>query len=302
MLDPTLRTGRPRRARAALTLALLGAPSLASAAPATIAEPESSEANAAEPASEPATPAAPGIDAPPAASEPATLISSSEASARPETSGDEPLGGAHAPMSRMAYGPHVIPPRGVGMLTSGAVLAGLGVAGRVALEVYWGAVVGLEPSDPFQKTSTRNIILLTNVNNVFVVSGLGLLAGGLYRRGLHDGMQRPRPLADKATTKARFEKMRRDGVIILTLGAALWGSTRGIFLGIANDCSTNGCVYGYLESTYWATAIMVHVGAGMLAYSSGRLRADRGREQARFRWTLTPMLGRARGLGVAGSF
>ncbi len=206
------------------------------------------------------------------------------------------------PMSRMAVAPPAITSSGVGMLTSGAILAGLGVGGRVAMEVYWGAVVGLKPSDPFQKSSIRNIILLTNINNVFVVSGLGLLTGGLYRRGLYDGMHRPRPLDDKAPTTARYEKMRRDGAIILTLGAALWGSTRGIFLGIANDCTSNGCVYGYLESTYWATAIMVHVGAGMLAYSSGRLRADRGRERARIRWTLTPMLGRARGLGVAGSF
>ncbi|MCA9720579.1 MAG: hypothetical protein KC468_38305 [Myxococcales bacterium] len=277
---------------AALSLALLAAPAVATAAPSDVDGARAAPVETPAPAPAPEQPA-PEQPAPP------EVIDGGATLEGPRDPAEHDV-----PMTRIVSGP-ALPRRGVGMLASGAALTGLGVAGRVALEVFWGAVVGLKPGDPFQRTSTGNIILLTNMNNVLVASGLGLMSGGLHRRGFYDGrVHRPRSLAaDDAglahDERARYEKLRRDGIIVLTLGAALWGSTRGIFLSVVNACETNACVYGYLESTYWVTATMIHAGAGMLAYSSGRLRASHGR---RARWALAPMLGPARGLSVAGSF
>lgn len=175
---------------------------------------------------------------------------------------------------------------GRGMLIAGGVLTGVGVLGRIGLEVFWSTAAQLHPRAPFGMWSVPNVAFLTNWNSaMFLGPGLGLLAGGAYRRGRYEaGLGRPRDA----------RRMRLVGAALLGGGLGLWALTRALMLPIARACPSNACFYTTLETTFWISAGATFAGVGHLAYAQGYLR---GRIQA------APALGPGfTGLAVRGSF
>ena len=177
---------------------------------------------------------------------------------------------------------------GRAMLVAGGLLTGAGVLGRVGLEVFWRTTAGLEPGAPFGKWSLANIAFVTNWNSaMFLGPGLGLLAGGMYRRARHDAL----PGRGQAA-----RRMRRVGVGLLGGGLGLWVLTRAVMLPIADACGSNACFYGTLESTFWIGTAATFTGALHLAYAQGHLRGAS-------RVQLAPSLGMGfTGLTVSGRF
>ncbi|MDC0718761.1 hypothetical protein [Nannocystis bainbridge] len=209
----------------------------------------------------PADPAAPGalVPAPPA-TRPAVVVSS--------------------PVRRAKTGR--------GLLIAGGVLTGLGVVGRIGLEVFWSTAAQIVPNDPFARWSTANLVFVTNWNNLmFFGPGLGLLTAGAYRRGGHEaGLGKLRDA----------RRMRLVGIGLLGGGLGLWALSRALFLPIADACPSNRCAYTTLETTFWVGAGAIFAGAAHLAYATGYSRAAA-------RVQVAPSLGPGfAGLGLTGRF
>jgi hypothetical protein len=204
---------------------------------------------------------------------------------------------AEAPATTAAPAPEVrmpvaAPPAraartGRGMLIAGGVLTGLGVLGRIGLEVFWSTAAKIVPDDPFPRWSVPNLVFLTNWNNImFFGPGLGLLTAGAYRRGGHEA--RSGRLRDA-------RKMRAVGIGLLAGGLGLWALSRALFLPISDNCS-NRCAYTTLETTFWIGAGATFAGAAHLAYATGY---QRGKPTVR----VAPGLGPGyAGLALAGRF
>lgn len=157
-----------------------------------------------------------------------------------------------------------LPKSGRGMLIAGGVLTGLGVVGRIALEVYWSTAAQIVPSDPFQRWSLKDLAFVTNWNNLmFFAPGLGLMTAGAHRRGYYD-------VARGHRRDAR--RMRLVGLGMLGGGLGLLALTRALFVPIADACPSNSCAYTYLETTFWIGAGATFAGAAHLAYAAGQRR------------------------------
>jgi len=177
---------------------------------------------------------------------------------------------------------------GRGLLIAGGVLTGLGVVGRIGLEVFWSTAAQIVPTDPFARWSTGNLVFVTNWNNLmFFGPGLGLLTAGAYRRGGHEaGLGKPRDA----------RRMRLVGIGLLSRGLGLWALSRALFLPIADACPSNRCAYTTLETTFWIGTGAIFAGAAHLAYGTGYSRAAA-------KVSVAPSLGPGfAGLGLAGRF
>lgn len=255
---------------APLTLALVLAAHLAPEGATHPSEP------ATAPASEPSADLAEAESAPPAADEPAPL----PAAAPPA----EP---APAP-ARKPAGPKR--PAGRGLTIAGGVLTGLGVAGRLGIDVFLATVADLRPSEPYGTWSVGAFFMATSFSNVPTLTGIGLLGAGAYRRGHWDGQRGRTPSRARA----------RLGWGLLGGGLGLWGLSRALFFPWVNVCQTNGCAYGYLETTYYASAGLAIAGLTMVTREAGLRRADDEREAGYIR--ITPLFGPSQGLALSGRF
>jgi hypothetical protein len=240
---------------------------------------------------------APGEAAAPGEPEPATpaAVDGTPAdAATPATPVDANATGAMTPAPRVVGGasPGAKAKTGRGLLIAGGVLTGLGVVGRIGLEVFWSTAAQIVPTDPFARWSTANLVFVTNWNNLmFFGPGLGLLTAGAYRRGAHEaslGKQRD------------AQRMRRVGIGLLGGGLGLWVLSRALFLPIAEACPSNRCAYTTLETTFWIGAGAIFAGAAHLAYGTGYLRAG---ARAHVRVHMAPSFGPGfGGLALAGRF
>lgn len=218
------------------------------------------------------------VAAEPAAAEPAAVEAAAAPSFAPRPA--VPLPTAAQPVKATKTGR--------GMLIAGGVLTGVGVLGRIGLEVFWSTAAQLHPGSPFGTWSLANIAFLTNWNSaMFFGPGLGLLAGGAYRRGRHE--------AGRGTVRDA-RQIRRLGIGLLGGGLGLWALTRALMLPIANSCGSNACFYTTLESTFWISAGATFAGAAHLAYAQGYLR---GAARVRVAPSLTPSFA---GFAVSGRF
>lgn len=153
---------------------------------------------------------------------------------------------------------------GRGMLIAGGVLTGLGVVGRIGLEVFWSTAAKIVPTDPFPRWSVANVVFVTNWNNVmFFGPGLGLLTAEAYRRGGHEA---------RLGLVRDARRMRKVGIGLLAGGLGLWALSRALFLPISDACS-NRCTYTTLETTFWIGAGATFAGAAHLAYATGYARS-----------------------------
>jgi len=167
-------------------------------------------------------------------------------------------------------------------------LLGIGVVGRIAIEAFWVGPAKLEPSEPFGAWSIPGIALFTAFANVFVVPGIVLTGVGAARLGhsrASSDAWSPRPW--------QGPRARRVGWAVLGAGVGLWATTRLLALPILQSCPTNGCAYGYLESTYWLSLGATVAGAVVVGLNpSGPPRIS-----------VAPWLGaHARGVAVGGRF
>jgi hypothetical protein len=191
---------------------------------------------------------------------------------------------------------------GRGMLAAGGVLLALGAVGRLAIEGFWAGPARLEPGEPFGQWSIPNIAFFTSFSNVLVVPGLVLTGFGARRHGTWR-------LASGATDRNLGLKCRdlgrkcrshiiggRIGWGLLGGGLGLWAVTRALALPVLHRCETNGCAYGYLESTFWLSLGATVSGTALVGLSAGERRFERS-------VAVTPMLGPGgRGLAVGGRF
>lgn len=217
------------------------------------------------------------------------------AAAEPQAQADDPpeappaAPAPEAPAPAPAPAPTTAVRTGRGMLIAGGVLTGLGVVGRIALEVYWSTAAQIVPGDPFQRWSLKNLAFVTNWNNLmFFGPGLGLMTAGAYRRGRHEA------LTGKRHDAAR---MRVVGLGMLGGGLGLLALTRALFIPISSACPTNVCAYTTLETTFWIGAGATFAGAAHLAMAAGQRRGA----AARLRVTpaFTPSFA---GVALAGRF
>jgi len=210
---------------------------------------------------------------------------------------DESSASLGPPVSREAMPVPPAPPRprrgeksGRGMLIAGATLLGLGTAMRAGIEGFWAGPAALEAGEPFGQWSIPSIVFFTGFANLMVVPGLALTGAGARRRGRwrHD-----RGLADPDRTRLRW----RVGWGLLGGGLATWAVTRAVGVPVLRSCETNGCAYGYVETTQWASLGLAVPGVILVGLAAG----ERGRRPRRV--SAAPMLSpRTAGLSLGGRF
>lgn len=156
-----------------------------------------------------------------------------------------------------------------GMTLAGAVITGLGLAGRLGIDVFLGTRAGLRASEPYGTWSVGPFFMATTFSNVPTIVGLGLLGGGAYREGHEAGALRGL-LPDR--------RKRQLGLGLLGGGLGLWALSRAIFYPWVSACRTNGCAYGLLESTYYTSAGLVIAGLRLTLRQAGITRAKHERD------------------------
>lgn len=180
---------------------------------------------------------------------------------------------------------------GRGLVATSGALLGLGILGRGALEIFWVGPAKLEAREPFGQWSIPTIAFATSFGNALVVPGLVMMPFGTRRLGAWR-VHTSRVLADEA-------RARRNHVLgwgLLGGGLGLWALTRSIALPVLRRCETNGCAYGYLETTYWLSLGAAIPGAVLVGLSAGERRAKRP-------LSVMPVVdGHMRGLAVGGRF
>ncbi len=219
---------------------------------------------------------------------------------RAPTSG-APDPGFHQPSAELLKRRHAEARRGRILTIAGATLTGLGLAGRIGLDVFLATVAGLGPREPYGRWSVGSFFMATTFTNVPTLVGVGLLGGGSY----HGARAHGRRFAHRSS---RRNKRRAWGLIGGGLG--LWGLSRALFLPWTRACQSNACAYGYLEPTYFVSAGLVIGGVILAARESGFERAE-AEEKADYiklqsrrpRATLTPVVGPGfQGLSLSGRF
>jgi hypothetical protein len=180
---------------------------------------------------------------------------------------------------------------GRGLLATGGVLLGLGAVGRLAIEGFWAGPARLEAREPFGQWSLPNIAFFTTFANVLVVPGMVVTGLGARRHGAWRVASGAR-----ADDPVRTRRNARLGWGLLGGGLALWAVTRAVALPVLRACETNGCAYGYLESTYWLGLGAAVPGIVLVGLAAGERRAAR-------RFTAVPTLTPGwRGLSLGGRF
>lgn len=211
------------------------------------------------------------------------------ASTPPES---EPTTPAAAPGAASDPGTRSRPPRsGRGMLATGGALLGLSVVGRIVVEAFWGGPADLKASDPFGEWSIPVIAFTTGFPNALVVPGIITTAFGARRYGRWRVEQGRRP-ADPVRVRRNW----RLGWGLTGGGLSLWALTRAVAVPVLRACETNGCAYGYVESTFWLSLGAVVPGVVMVGLAAGERRASPP-------VSIAPMVGSgARGLALGGRF
>jgi hypothetical protein len=159
---------------------------------------------------------------------------------------------------------------GRGLLAVGGVLLGLGAAGRFAIEGFWAGPAQLEAREPFGQWSIPTIAFFTSFSNVLVVPGLVLTGFGARRHGTWRVASGARP-DDPALTR----RNRRLGWGLFGGGLSLWAVTRAAAIPVLRGCETNGCAYGYLESTFWLSLGTAVSGVALVGLAAGERRFAR---------------------------
>lgn len=177
-----------------------------------------------------------------------------------------------APAVSMTYAPMQRPARdGRGLLIAGGVLTGLAAGYRIGVEAFWGTRDELPPDGAFGRWSVPTIVLTTNLGNLpLLVPGAAMLIAGSHRRGVAEGW------ADYEGKRVReWSRLHKAGIGLLAGGLTLWGFGRALFLSWIDLCPTNACVYGMLETTFWAGGGMAIAGGMLTAYARGYKRGAR---------------------------
>lgn len=236
----------------------------------------------------------------PVAAGPDDAPSTAEAAAAAEPTSPEAPAPAVAPAVAPKPAPAVEAPKrrtvkvhpGRGMTIAGAVITGLGLAGRLGVDVFLGTVADLQPREPYGTWSVGPFFMATTFTNVPTLVGVGLLGGGAYREGHRDGGLR-------GTLPDRRKK--QIGWGLLGGGLGLWALSRALFYPWVRVCESNACAYGWLETTYYASAGLAIVGLRGVAYQAGLGRAKRERDADYIHITpvLSPTL---QGLALSGRF
>ncbi|MCX4243717.1 hypothetical protein [Paraliomyxa miuraensis] len=202
--------------------------------------------------------------------------------------GDPPVQHEVVPVPRVPADPAR---SGRRMLAAGGVLLGLGAVGRMAIGGFWAGPARLRPSEPFGQWSIPNIAFFTVFSNVLVVPGLVLTGFGSRRYGAWRVASGARP-----EDAARTDRRRKLGLGLLGSGLSLWVVSRAAALPVLRACQTNGCAYGFVESTFWLGLGLTTSGAVLSGLAAGERRATG-------RLAVTPTLGPSgRGLAVGGRF
>ncbi|MEZ4383231.1 MAG: hypothetical protein R3A79_18025 [Nannocystaceae bacterium] len=155
--------------------------------------------------------------------------------------------------------------RGRAMTIAGATLTGLGLVGRLGIDVFLGTVADLDANEPYGRWSVGPFFMATTFSNVPTIAGIGLLGGGLYREARAHGRRFQHPPSARS---------KRVGWGLLGGGLGLWALSRALFLPWTKACQSNGCAYGYLESSYFLSAGMVITGVAIVARQAGFERAE----------------------------
>jgi hypothetical protein len=151
------------------------------------------------------------------------------------------------------------------MTIAGAALTGLGLAGRLGIDVFLGTVADLDAREPYGRWNIGPFFMATVFSNAPTIAGIGLLGGGLYREARAHGRRFQHPPS---------RRNKRIGWGLLGGGLGLWALSRATFLPWTKACRSNGCAYGYLESSYFLSAGMVIAGTALVARQRGFERAE----------------------------
>lgn len=296
----------------AVTAAIAGAspPPTHQASATEISQTETAAALPAEgeaPMSETPTTVAPASDVAPTSDATPTLMietptSGETAAADPATSAsDVATPEFHQPSAELVKHRQADARRGRILTIAGAALTGLGLAGRIGLDVFLVTVADLAPREPYGRWSVGSFVMATTFQNVPTLVGIGLLGGGSYHRARAHGRRFNHP-------SSRRNKRRAWGLI--GGGVGLWGLSRALFLPWTRACQSNACAYGYLEPSYFVSAGLVISGVVLATRESGFERAE-AEEKAdyiklhsqRQAPTLTPVVGPGfQGLSLSGRF
>ena len=234
----------------------------------------------------------------PTPNEPATS-GETAAPATPTSDGATPA--FHRPSAELVKRRQAEARRGRILTIAGATLTGIGLAGRIGLDVFLATVADLAPREPYGRWSVGSFVMATTFQNVPTLVGIGLLGGGSYYRARAHGRRFNHP-------SSRRSKRRAWGLI--GGGVGLWGLSRALFLPWTRACRSNACAYGYLEPTYFVSAGLVITGVVLATRESGFERAE-AEEKAdyiklhsqRQAPTLSPVVGPGfQGLSLSGRF
>jgi len=191
--------------------------------------------------------------------------------------------------------------RGRALTIAGATLTGLGLAGRIGIDIFLATVADLAPREPFGQWSIGPIFMATTFSNVPTLVGVGLLGGGSYHQARAHGRRFNHPSS---------RRTKRTAWALLGSGLGLWGLSRALFIPWTRACQSNACAYGYLESTYFVSAGLAISGIVLAAQESGFRRAEEEEtadyiklHSRRRAPTLTPVVAPGfQGLSLSGRF
>ncbi|HFE47329.1 MAG TPA: hypothetical protein ENJ18_17890 [Nannocystis exedens] len=242
------------------------------------------------------------VDSTPAENETPTNAKSARSTVELTTpTGVLPPPAFHQSSAELLQRRHADARRGRILTIAGATLTGIGLAGRIGLDVFLATVADLSPREPYGRWSVGSFFMATTFTNVPTLVGLGLLGGGSY----HSARAHGRRFAHRSSRRNK-----RWAWGLIGGGVGLWGLSRALFLPWTRLCQSNACAYGYLEPTYFVSAGLVISGVVIAARESGFERAEAEEkadyiklESRRQGPTLTPVIAPGfQGLRLTGRF
>ena len=201
----------------------------------------------------------------PTSSETAAPATETPTTPTPTPTSDGATPAFHRPSAELVKRRQAEARRGRILTIAGATLTGIGLAGRIGLDVFLATVADLAPREPYGRWSVGSFVMATTFQNVPTLVGIGLLGGGSYYRARAHGRRFDHP-------SSRRNKRRAWGLI--GGGVGLWGLSRALFLPWTRACRSNACAYGYLEPTYFVSAGLVITGVVLATRESGFERAE----------------------------